>query len=96
MTTEKLRGHNIVYVGGEWLYEDTMTASAGNERSCGYCGKQNTGEGHDGCIGTIPGAMNACCGHGESGDAYIQYFDKNDIRGVEALNEIAKQHDKQI
>ena len=86
----KLRGHPIVYVNGEWLYEDTMTPTVGNDRTCGHCSKQNTKEGHDGCIGTLPNAMNACCGHGESSEAYIQYFDGSDIRGKAALDEIEK------
>lgn len=92
MRRSKLKGHSIVYVNGEWLYEDTMTATAGNERPCGHCGKSNTKEGHDGCIGTLPGVMNACCGHGESGEAYIQYWDGSDIRGKAAISEIVKQH----
>ena len=50
-----------------------MTPTIGNERLCGHCGKHNTKEGHDGCLGVIPDAMNACCGHGEINDAYIQW-----------------------
>ena len=74
MTRSKLRGHPIVCVNSEWLYKDTMTPTAGNERSCGHCGMENTPEGHDGCLGTLVGAKNACCGHGESDEAYIQYW----------------------
>ena len=80
MLTGKLRGHLIVYVNGEWLYEDTMTPTVGNERSCGHCGKPRTKEGHDACLGTLPDVMNACCGHGESRDAYIQYWDETIAR----------------
>jgi ribosomal protein L37AE/L43A len=41
---------------------------------CGHCKKSKTPEGHDGCLGTLPGdVMNACCGHGEKVGAYIQY-----------------------
>ncbi len=85
-----LRGHQIVYVNGEWLYEDTMTASAGNERPCGYCGMSDTKEGHDGCLGTIPNVMNACCGHGEIGEAYIQYKGGVCIRGKAAIKILMK------
>ena len=90
MIQSKLRGHPIVYVNREWLYVDTMTPTVGNERSCGHCGKNNTNEGHDGCVGILPAVMNACCGHGESGEAYIQYLDGSDIRGQAAVDEIAK------
>lgn len=91
MGQSKLRGYSIVYINGEWLYKDTMVPTAGNERSCGYCGRSSTNKGHDGCIGTIPEAMNACCGHGKSGDAYIQYWDGKYLSGKVALNEICKQ-----
>lgn len=86
MSKSKLRGHPIIYVNGEWLYEDTKTPTVGSERSCGYCKKPDTSEGHDGCIGTLPGAMNACCGHGQDDEAYIQHQDGTDIRGKDAIN----------
>lgn len=43
--------------------------------SCTQCGLRRTAEGHDGCLGTLPGnVMNACCGHsGHAEGAYIQY-----------------------
>lgn len=85
-----LRGHVITLVNGEWLYKDTMTPTAGNERSCGHCGKCNTKEGHDGCLGTLPNVMNACCGHGVVGDSYIQYEDGTIIEGEEAILEMKK------
>ena len=70
---DKLRGHQIVCVNGEWLYADTMTPTAGHPRDCGHCGLPNTPEGHDGCLGALPGVMNACCGHGDVATAYVQY-----------------------
>ena len=85
MTRSTLRGHSIVFVDGKWLYEDTMTATVGNERPCGHCGMSNTKEGHDGCLGTIPNIMNACCGHGKISDAYIQYWNGSNIRGKNAI-----------
>ncbi len=83
--TDKLRGHSIVYVGDKWFYKDTMEVTVGSERSCGYCGKNNMKNGHDGCLGTIPNVMNACCGHGAISEAYIQYYTGNIIRGEEAV-----------
>ena len=45
---------------------------------CAYCNRQATAEGHDACLGTIPGpVMNACCGHGDISKAYIQFNHNN-------------------
>lgn len=90
MLKSKLKGHSIIFVNNEWLYEDTMTATAGNERLCGHCGKQNTKAGHDGCLGTLARVMNACCGHGEDREAYIQYLDGSDTRGEAAVQKMQK------
>jgi len=61
---------------------------------CGHCGLKRTPEGHDGCIGTLPNVMNACCGHGETEMAYVQFWDDiwgdKSIEGQEALNYITK------
>lgn len=70
-----LRGHPIIYINEEWVYTDTKEPTAGNPRSCGKCGEEDTPEGHDACLGIIPGVKNACCGHGENGEAYIDYWD---------------------
>ncbi len=71
--TESWRGHPIVLVCGTWLYSDTHEPVAESpDRDCGHCGLPNTTEGYDGCLGTIPGAMNACCGHGVAAEAYVQ------------------------
>ena len=75
-----LRGHQILYKNDEWVYADTLTPTVGNERMCGKCGRENTEEGHDPCLGTIKGAMNACCGHGTD-KAYVQFESGMIIRG---------------
>lgn len=63
---------------------------------CSYCGLNRTEEGYDGCIGFLQGVKNACCGHGETKMAYVQ-FDNNEyqenpnkirISGKEALEYI--------
>lgn len=41
--------------------------------SCNHCGLQRTKEGHDGCIGTLENVRNACCGHGDTPVAYVQF-----------------------
>lgn len=82
-----MRGHEIEFTNGEWIYSDTKEPTAPNykERPCGHCGLGYTKEGHDGCLGTLPGIMNACCGHGEAKNAYVQFMDGHCIRGENAL-----------
>jgi hypothetical protein len=58
------------------------------KQKCDHCGSKRTKEGHDGCIGELPNVMNACCGHGETKAAYIQFWDKSRIAGEQALNYI--------
>lgn len=56
---------------------------------CIKCKKGPTLEGHDGCLGTLPGLiMNACCGHGNDNQAYIQYWNGLRISGQKAIQEI--------
>ncbi len=57
---------------------------------CGHCGIKRSKEGHDGCIGTLPNIMNACCGHGENEMAYVQFWNTECIRGKEALDYIKR------
>lgn len=33
-------------------------------RPCAFCGQPPTKDGHDACLGGLPGVKNACCGHG--------------------------------
>ena len=68
---------------GEWYFSDTNapTVTTWKRRPCGSCGMANTPEGCDGCIGRLPGVMNACCGHGEPETAYIQFTNGSIIRG---------------
>ena len=90
MNRDKFRGRDI-YEGPIteiWYYEDTHlpVATTWRDKSCGHCGLSNTPEGHDGCIGTLPNVINACCGHGQNSEAYIQFEDRSDVRGREALD----------
>lgn len=91
MTRSYLHGHLIIFVDNEWLYADTRTPTIDEVRPCGYCSKQDTKDGHDGCLGTLSGpVMNACCGHGEDSQAYIQYWDGRRIAGNDAVVEQIK------
>lgn len=51
---------------------------------CETCKKEYTEEGHDGCLGTLIGLMNACCGHEERSQAYVQFWDGEYVRGEDA------------
>ncbi len=82
-----LRGYLVHFDGEEWRFSDTDEATEGTwfDRPCGHCGLHNTPEGHDGCLGTLPGVMNACCGHGSVDEAYIQPCTGSTVRGSDAL-----------
>lgn len=85
--TEHHRGNPIHEEKGIYVYTDTKQPVRDNpNRSCGHCGKGNTPEGHDGCIGILPYVMNACCGHGDVNDAYVQFKDGSTTNGKHALN----------
>lgn len=61
--------------------------SSGQRGPCIKCGLLPSPEGHDGCLGTLPGPIwNACCGHGRDSAAYIQYAGgHSSIRGRAAI-----------
>lgn len=82
-----LRGHAVELINNEWVYIDTRepTASTYKDRACGNCGNHPTDEGHDSCLGTLKGVMNACCGHGIENEAYIQFLDGYSIHGHKAI-----------
>jgi len=63
MITAHTRGWLITYKKDQWLYADNKMAIIKN-RPCKKCDQPPTASGHDSCIGTIQGAISACCGHG--------------------------------
>ena len=87
-----LRGHKIKYSTTQdaWIYADTgdKVEDMWKHRPCNYCGLDNTPEGHDGCLGTLPHVKNACCGHGQIEDAYVQLEGEgyDSPRGQDALD----------
>lgn len=82
MITSKYRGHDIECRENVWVYSDNRKpVSKDKNRVCGHCGKDQTTEGHDGCIGTLKGVMNACCGHGDDKECYVQFNSILTIRG---------------
>ena len=86
----KWRGHNIVFAAGEYQFEDTGEPTVGSDRPCGHCDRYHTVEGHDACLRTLPGVMNACCGHGEVSEAYVQMPNGETVQGQDALDLIDK------
>lgn len=84
--SDNWRGHNILLINDNWVYEDTKEPTEFNERPCGYCDKENTSEGHDGCLGELNGVMNACCGHGRKNEAYVQFPDGSIVKGSAAIH----------
>jgi len=69
-------------------YHTPELSGSGQRGICIHCKKGPTVEGHDGCLGTLPGPiMNACCGHGNIESAYIQYWYLPRVHGAEAVAE---------
>lgn len=91
-----LRGHPIEWdaLRQRWTYCDTLEPIAGNERPCERCGQHGTPEGHDACLGTLAGVTNACCGHGDDDNAYVQRPDGSVARGRDAVQEMSNMADR--
>lgn len=73
----KHRGHLIEYdeYRRAWVYSDTGGLIAADpDRPCGECNLPNRDDGHDACLGELPGVSNACCGHGVPEAAYVQFI----------------------
>jgi len=68
-------------------YYKPENAGSGQYGICVKCKKAPTKEGYDGCLGTLPNVMNACCGHGNDSQAYVQYWDGRRIAGKDAITE---------
>jgi len=94
--TSRYRGHKIYFSFDKWRYCDTDKVISEKTRSCRYCKTPNTKEGHDPCLGTLPGIMNACCGHGNINQMYVQFLDSHCISGQDAktIIEILKKEKK--
>ena len=93
---EYYRGREIkTNTEGHWVFSDTNTLVKNDINCyCGDCGKLPTQEGHDQCISNLIGCMNACCGHGSTNKAYVQFLDGKCIRGEDAITiqNILKRH----
>jgi len=84
--SDTLRGHPIYQDdNGDFRFcdDDTLTVENWFNRPCGHCGKygnSNTGL-PDPCLGVLDGVTNACCGHGDPGQAYICFENGLRIEG---------------
>ena len=69
-----------------WKYsdDDSLVRDGWQGRPCGKCGEITTKQGHDPCIADLPEVRNACCGHGNDCEAYIQFENGGSIAGKEA------------
>lgn len=67
-----------------------MNGRVNRENPCKHCGLRITPEGHDPCLGTIPGVMNACCGHGRDEEAYVQFSSKHRLGEEKAVKWFAE------
>jgi hypothetical protein len=85
MKTSYWRGHVIYFGKGEWFYSDTQTPTIGEDRPCGFCDRESATQGHDACLGVLPGVDNACCGHGQDDEAYIQFANGDYVQGEKAV-----------
>jgi hypothetical protein len=93
--TSYVHGHLIQRAGKCWTYRDNGEP-IDKRRPCARCGEATTKEGHDACLGTLPGIQSACCGHGELEAAYIQFADGSSIRGLAAVKQMAHRHTDNI
>ena len=65
-----IHGNKAFYIDNEWQLADGTPAKKGR---CPKCNEPPTPEGHDACLGYIPGVVAACCGHGvERPYVYLQ------------------------
>jgi hypothetical protein len=65
MATSQSNGYQTEYDWKieKWVYSDTKEP-IDIPRLCKHCGKTQTEEGYDGCLGYLPNVKHACCGHG--------------------------------
>ena len=77
------QGYEIYYdeERESWCYVDNDVPIRFKQRPCPQCGKSYGVDGHDPCLGRLPGVINACCGHGGRCTSYIQFENGVTIEG---------------
>jgi len=83
----RLSGYDIHIKDDTWVFSDTLepTASSYKKRPCGECGLYRGDNDHDPCISDLPKVLNACCGHGDTEDAYVMMEDRECFYGEDAV-----------
>lgn len=90
--TSHYRGNPVTWEDDNqrWVYTDTGEPTpgwGGEKEPCGLCGQpcgryEWTDDGDiDPCLGYLPGVTNACCGHGNPGEAYVIFENGIALRG---------------
>ena len=72
MITSTHNGHNIYWDSNSesWKYENGTPLSI--VKKCANCNEYPTKDGHDSCLGELPGVEFACCGHGKE-EGYLTF-----------------------
>lgn len=52
-------------------------------RRCGRCGATVGPDRPDACLGTLPGVIEACCGHGNRRKSYVKFESGLVLRGFD-------------
>ena len=84
----RVHGHLVQYdwITGRYVYDDDGSiVKYPSKRPCPRCGQLTTVEGHDMCLGILPGVEFACCGHGYTDDAYVAFNGGHVLRGEKAI-----------
>jgi len=85
----KHRGHSAYFCEDqlEWVYEeDQEPIQTEPQKPCVLCGKSFEFGTPDVCLGYLPGVRNACCGHGDKENAYVQFENGLVIRGFDVID----------
>lgn len=89
MIKANFRGHIIICTDGKnWTMENGSPVDYSIE--CKHCKENVNEQGHDKCISNLNGVRNACCGHGNNSEAYVQLNDGTTYYGDRAVAEIKK------
>jgi hypothetical protein len=84
--SEVHRGNLIHFEYGQDFICSTGEPCDSLKLPCVACGQPPTVEGYDACIGMIPDARAACCGHGSRMCCYVVFIDQVVLRHGYALH----------
>jgi hypothetical protein len=81
------RGHPVHFDWDRNCFMDCRTEKIVdiNKLQCPACELFPTAEGHDACLGTIPGIIAACCGHGYRSECYVKPQHGQILTGIQAF-----------